>query len=155
MSPDRPQAPGPSAGPEGAPLRVRDLMSHQTARVRPSDSLRIAALFMRLRDVGFLPVLREGMVVGVITDRDITVRATAAGLDPSTTPVAVAMTPEVFYCFDDEETATAAQVMEEEGVRRLVVFDRKMRLVGVLSLDDLTAVPGGARTAGQTLRHLT
>ena len=134
---------------------VRDVMSHQTALARPSDSLRIAAMLMRIRDLGFLPVVSEDRVVGVVTDRDLTVRATADGLDPSSTPVEQVMTPDAIYCFDDEAVGAAAAVMEAEGVRRLVVFDRKMKLLGVLTLDDLAAVPGAALPVGQTLTHLS
>lgn len=134
---------------------VGEVMTHQTALARPSDSVRIAAMLMRIRDLGFLPVVSEDRVVGVVTDRDITLRATADGLDPSSTPVERVMTADVVYCFDDEAIGSAAAVMEAEGVRRLVVFDRKMKLVGVLSLDDLASVPGAALPVGHTLEHLS
>ena len=134
---------------------VRELMTQPIAVVHTSDSLRVAATAMRVRDLGFLPVVDDERVVGVLTDRDLTVRATAAGLDPSSTTVDQVMTPDVIYCFDDETVGAAAAVMEAEGVRRLVVFDRKMKLVGVLTLDDLAAVPSEALPVGQTLGHLT
>jgi len=141
--------------PRPTSVLVRDVMAQQTALARPGDSLRMAAMQMRLRDLGFLPVVSEDQVVGVLTDRDLTVRATADGLDPSSTTVDRVMTADVVYCFEDEGVGAAAALMESEGVRRLVVFDRKMKLVGVLSLDDLAAVPGAARPVAQTLGHLS
>ncbi len=136
-------------------MLIRDVMTHQSESVRPSDSVRAVAQVMQVRDVGFLPVVEDERVLGVVTDRDLTLRATAAGLDPTQTTVADVMTSEVFYCFDDEDVAAATFLMETKGVRRLVVFDRKMHLTGVLSIDDLSAIPGGAQSVGRTLRRLT
>jgi CBS domain-containing protein len=100
-------------------------------------------------DVGFLPVGANDRLVGMITDRDITVRAVAQGRDPGRTMVRDVMTDRVLYCFDDEEADAAAENMSRLRVRRLPVINRDKRLVGV-SLGDL-AIRHSVIKAGKTL----
>ncbi len=87
-------------------------------------------------NVGPLPVWDGPRLVGMLTDRDITVRSTAVGLDSKSTKVRDVMTTDVVYCFDDEDVRDAANVMEEKQIRRLEVLDRDHRLIGIVSLGD-------------------
>ena len=135
-------------------MRVRNAMTRQVERTWPDATLQQAAQQMREASIGFLPVEEEGRLVGVVTDRDITVRGTARGLDPRTARVREAMTPQVVACREDQAVADASTLMEERAVRRLVVLDAGERLVGVLSLDDLAVLPGGELQAGAVLDSL-
>jgi len=124
-------------------MQVREVMSRGVECVRPEDSLSTAASRMKELDVGALPVCGDNdRLVGMITDRDITVRGTAGGCDPTATRVQDVMTPDVVYCFEDDLLDAAVRKMEENQIRRLVVLNRDRRLVGIVSLGDL-AVKGG------------
>lgn len=115
---------------------VRDCMSHRLERVDADAPVQAAAERMRALDVGALPVEFKGRLVGVVTDRDVAVRVVARGRPPST-PVREVMTPDVITCFADEDVADAARLMAAQSVRRLVVLDRELSAVGILSIDDL------------------
>ncbi|HEX6837498.1 MAG TPA: CBS domain-containing protein [Polyangia bacterium] len=111
-------------------------MSHRLEGVEGGDSVRTAAERMTTLEVGALPVFEGGRVVGMVTDRDLVVRVLARGLDGAT-PVHVAMTHGIVVCFADEDVSVAASTMARERVRRLIVVDRELSPVGVLSVDDL------------------
>jgi len=98
--------------------------------------LKMAACRMSELDVGILPVTENDRLVGIITDRDIAIRGIAEGLGPSA-KVREVMTPEVKYCFSDQEIDEIAENMADIQVRRLPVVDRDKRLVGILSLGDI------------------
>ena len=83
------------------------------------------------------PVYDGDRMVGMLTDSDINLRATAEGLDPTKTPVHEVMTPDVVYCFEDQPVEEAARIMEEKQIRRLIILNRDKRLVGIVSLGDL------------------
>src|SRR5438067_768984 len=108
-------------------MQVREVMTRAVELVRPDSTLQEAARKMKDLDVGPLPVCDGERLVGMLTDRDITVRATAEGSDPKTARVRDAMTPEVLYCFDDEDVAEAARIMKDKQVRRLPVLNRDRR----------------------------
>src|SRR3712207_146292 len=105
-------------------MQVREVMTRDVEVVHPDATLQEAARKMDALDVGPLPVCDGDRLVGMITDRDIVVRATAAGRDPKTTHVRDAMTRDVVYCFEDQDVREAARVMEEQQIRRVVVLDR-------------------------------
>jgi CBS domain-containing protein len=109
---------------------------------------------MKTLDVGSLPVCDNDRLVGLITDRDIAVRAVAEGCDPRTTTVQNVMTPDVLYCFEDQVVQEAAQLMSEQQVRR-VVLNRDKRLVGIVSLSDLAVDAGDEKLAGMTLEQVS
>ncbi len=119
-------------------------MTHRAETIAPGETLQNAARRMRELGIGALPVCERDRLVGMLTDRDIVVRATAEGLDPARATVLVAMTPQVIYCFDDEDIYAAARLMEERAVRRLMVLDSAKRLVGLISVDDLAMVSQAA-----------
>jgi CBS domain-containing protein len=91
----------------------------------------------------------------MLTDRDITVRATAEGCDPKTTKVEDVLTPDVIYCFEDQDVQEAARLMKENQIRRLVVLNRDKRLVGIISLGDLAVETGDEQLTGETLERVS
>lgn len=132
-------------------ITVRDVMTKEIDVVDSDASLSEAAEKMLRLDVGFLPVRSGDSIIGLITDRDITIRASAHGLSPTETSVSVAMTSNYVYCFDHQDLVEAAKIMEASEVRRLPVFDREMRFVGVMSLADLAAKAGDEKLAEEVL----
>jgi len=137
-------------------MQVSEVMTRNVECVRPGDTLQAAARKMRDLDVGPLPVCGDNdRLAGMITDRDITVRAVADGWDTTSKRVSEAMTEEVVYCFEDQDVREAARLMKERDVRRLVVLNRDKRLVGVVSLGDLATETGDAGLAGRTLEDVS
>lgn len=118
-------------------MKVNAAMTTGVRVVGPSQTIREAAQLMSDEDIGSLPVGENDRLIGMITDRDVAVRAVAQGLGPET-PIRVVMSKEVLYCFEDEELEDAAQNMGAVQVRRLPVLSRDKRLVGVLSIGDLS-----------------
>jgi CBS domain-containing protein len=123
--------------------------------IRPDATIKAAADKMRYLDLGALPVCDGDRLVGMLTDRDIAVRAAAEGWDPMKTQVRDVMTPEVVFCFEDEDVEEAARLMEERQIRRLLILNREERLVGVVSLGDLAVGTGDERLAGEVLEHVS
>jgi CBS domain-containing protein len=110
---------------------------------------------MKTLEVGLLPVCEGDHLVGMITDRDITVRATAEALPPGIGQVRDVMTPDVVYCFEDQDVKEAARLMAENQIRRLVVLNRDKRLVGIVSLGDLAVETGDEKLAAKTLEAVS
>lgn len=121
---------------KGAFMQLSSIMSNNVESISPDDSIQHAAQMMKSLDVGSLPVCDGEKLMGILTDRDIAIRAIAAGAD-SNMHVREAMTPNAVYCFDDEDVRCAVEMMEERQIRRLPVLNRDERLVGILSLGDL------------------
>ena len=118
-------------------MQIRDVMTPNAEVIPPSAPVQEAAAKMRELDVGALPVCDGERLCGVITDRDVTIRLVADGLDPSQTNIEEIMTPTVEYCFEDQDVEEAATIMEAHQIRRLPIVNRDKRLVGILSLGDL------------------
>ena len=135
-------------------MKAADIMTRDVEVVRPEDSLQKAASIMDKLNVGFLPVHDGQRVVGVITDRDITVRAVAADLSPNMTNVGDVMTEEVHYCLEDDTINDVVNHMIDTQIRRLLVFTRDNRLVGVISLGDI-AMRAGEHGVSQALRGIS
>jgi CBS domain-containing protein len=136
-------------------MRVSEVMTRHVECIGPDATLQEAAARMKSRDIGPLPVCDNDRVVGMVTDRDITVRATAEGEDPTGVRVRDIMTPEVVYCFEDQLVSEAARLMAEKQIRRLVVLDRERRLVGIVSLGDVAVETGDEQLAGVTLEAVS
>ena len=130
-------------------MPLNDIMTADPVVLSPEATLTEAARRMRDLDSGVMPVGERDRLVGMLTDRDITVRATAEGKDPNTTPVREAMTPDVVSCFEDDDIGLAARKMEEHQIRRLIVLNRDKRLVGIASLGDIAVHAANDRLAGE------
>ena len=118
-------------------MRVADVMTRDVAVVRPDDVIRHAAQKMDELNIGVLPVCKGRRLVGMITDRDITVRATAAGRLPHEARVEDAMSSDVRWCFEDASTDEVLDMMRDVQIRRVPVIDRDKNLVGLVTLGDL------------------
>jgi CBS domain-containing protein len=117
-------------------MQVQELMTREVSIISPDETLEMAASRMAQLDIGVLPVGEGDRLVGMITDRDIVVRGVAQGKGPSA-KVRDAMTPEIKYCFADQEIDEIAENMADIQIRRMPVLDRDKRLVGILSLCDI------------------
>jgi CBS domain-containing protein len=136
-------------------MQLKELMSRGVEVIHPDATLQEAAQKMKSLEVGPLPVCTGERLVGMLTDRDITVRAAAEGRDPKVTKVHEVMTAEVVYAFEDQDVNEAARLMEEHQIRRLVILNRDKQLVGIVSLGDLALYAGDARQVGQTLERVS
>ena len=134
-------------------MRVNQVMSHDVYVAHPDHTIQQAARAMCDIDVGALPVGENDRLVGMITDRDIAVRAVAENLAPST-KVGEVMSRDVKFCYDDEDADHVARNMGDQRVRRLPVVNRDKRLVGILALSDL-ATQGDAQPAAQALHGIS
>ena len=132
-------------------MQVKDVMTRDVATIAPTATLEAAAAMMSVLDVGPLPVHDGEKLVGVLTDRDIIVRAVATGMDPVQTRVGQVMTTAIDYCYEDQDCHEVARLMERHQVRRLMVLDRDERLVGIVSLGDLAVGTGDEKLAGEVL----
>jgi len=136
-------------------MRVNEVMTRGVECTYPDATLQEAAAKMKMLDVGSLPVCDHDRLIGIVTDRDITVRATAEGEAPLAICIRDIMTPEVIYCFEDALVEDAALLMQQKQVRRLVVLNRDKRLAGVVSLGDLAVETGDEQLAGSTLEAVS
>ena len=141
-------------------MTVRQCMSENVTMCAPTDTIQKAARTMLEIDAGALPVAENDRLVGMITDRDIAVRAVAQGAGPETA-IRDAMSNDIRYCYDDEAMQDVAAQMSELQVRRMPVLNRDKRLVGIVSLGDVArvepatsvrAMNGVARPGGQHMQ---
>ena len=119
-------------------MRVGDMVSPEVYAVSPDDTLREAARLMADLDAGALPVGENDQLIGTITDRDITLQVVAEGGDPEKVTVGQAMSSDVLYCFENESAEDVSEKMRHWWVRRLPVVSPDKRLIGIVSLADLT-----------------
>ena len=117
--------------------QVRDVMTRTVETIQPDTTLQEAARSMEAKDVGPMPVVEGGRVVGMLTDRDVITRAVAAGRDPQSTRVRDIMTSDVVSCAEDTDVKEAARLMQENQLKRLVVVGPNQQLAGIVSLADL------------------
>lgn len=134
---------------------VSDVMTADVRLVTPEDTVQQASRIMREEDTGILPVGEGDRLVGVVTDRDVTLRLVAEGKDPTRTKVREVMSQEPRYVFEDEDLDHVADNMAEQQVRRLPVVNRSKRLVGVVSLGDLSRGRGGPERIGRAMRGVS
>jgi CBS domain-containing protein len=119
-------------------MEIREIMTRHVDVIPPDASVREAASKMKELDVGAIPVCDGQKLLGLVTDRDITVRAVAEGRDPSEVRVSEVMSSEIAYCFEDETIEQAAKLMESKQIRRLPILDRNKQLAGIISLGDIS-----------------
>ena len=122
--------------------QISEVMTRNVRVVSPDDTLQAAAQVMDELNVGAVPVCTGERLVGMITDRDITVRAVASGLPADGTPVKDVMTEQVRWCFEDQDVDEVMQQMSDVQIRRMPVVDHDQRLVGIVSLGDLATKHG-------------
>jgi len=130
-------------------------MTSNVETVTPDTNVTDVARRMRDLDIGSLPVTDGRRLLGMVTDRDLTIRAAAAGKDPGSTAVREVMSPEVAWVFDHEPAEMAASVMRRRQIRRLPVLDRTDNLVGVVSLADIATDLGDDSLKGETLEEIS
>jgi len=137
-------------------IQVKKVMTTNVETTRPDAMIKEAARRMRTRDIGSLPVIEDHRIIGMLTDRDITIGGTAEGKDPNRTTVRdILPRQEIVSCFEDQEIHEAAKMMEEHEVRRLPVLNRDNQLVGILSLSDLAFKTKDDRLYGEVLAHVS
>jgi CBS domain-containing protein len=135
-------------------MNVREAMTRDVRLAYPEQTIRQAAQLMAELDVGALPVEDADHLVGMITDRDIAVRAVAQGMSCDT-PIREVMSSDIKYCYEDQTVEEVAQNMGDIQVRRLPVVNREKRLVGILSLGDIAKERSGRDEAGDALSSIS
>jgi CBS domain-containing protein len=136
-------------------MQVKEIMTCNVETINSEASLVEAAGKMRSLEVGALPVWENGKLIGMITDRDITVRAVAEQKDPSSTSVRQIMTPEVSCCCEDDDIHEAGRMMEEESIHRLLVVNSENDPVGFVSLSDLAVKSHDEHLAYEVLERIS
>ncbi|AOB25630.1 MULTISPECIES: CBS domain-containing protein [Bordetella] len=131
---------------------LSQIMTKEPAYLTDQETVRRAAELMADLDVGELPICDGRRLVGVVTDRDITVRCTAKGVAPEKANVREAMSEHPVWCYEDDSVEDARSKMENNGIRRVIVVDRDKQLVGVVSLGDVAVKAGGG---GDTLASVS
>jgi CBS domain-containing protein len=136
-------------------MRLKEVMTRDVDVIRPESTLVEAARKMKNLDVGPIPVCDDNEILGMITDRDITTRAVAEGRDPGRTQVREVMTPDVLYCFEDQDVSEAARLMQQRQVRRILVLNRNREVAGIVSLGDIAVETGDSKLAAKTLEQVS
>jgi CBS domain-containing protein len=136
-------------------MLLKEIMTPDVEMVDPDDDLEEGARRMRDHDVGSLPVWDGRRPIGIVTDRDITVRATAGGQAPRQVKVRTVMSPDPICCYEDQEVRAAARLMEQHRIRRLPVLRRDGGLVGIVSLADLAVRNHDPDLPAAVLRHVS
>jgi CBS domain-containing protein len=136
-------------------MQLKEFVNSRVETVQSDDTLQRVAEKMKELDVGSLPVCEGGQLVGMITDRDITIRAVAKGSDPAAATVREVMTPEVLCCFENDGVEEAARIMQKNQVRRILVLNEAKELVGITSLGELATATGDRLLAGETLESVS
>jgi CBS domain-containing protein len=135
-------------------MRVSDVMTRDVEVTSPEDTIQTAAQLMKDIGAGALPVGENDRLIGMITDRDIAIRAVAEGSAPDRTKVRDIMTSDIRYVFDDEDVGEASGKMGQWQVRRLPVLNRDKRLVGIVSLGDLALESGDQARVGEAVEGI-
>ena len=134
-------------------MRVSDAMTREVRIATPGQSIREVANLMNEINAGSIPVGDNDRLIGMITDRDIAIRAVAQGKGPDTPVREVMSDSQVLYCYEDDELSSVAKNMSEEQVRRLPVVNREKRLVGIISFGDVTQ--NEARSGAKAAKGVT
>lgn len=118
-------------------MLVKEIMSEKPDSLTENSTLTQAAEEMQKHDFGFIPIKRDNQVVGVVTDRDIIIRAISKGKDPNKTILRDAMTKDIHFCHEEDDINKAAQMMCNLQINRLAVYDKNEHLSGVISIGDI------------------
>ena len=136
-------------------MELRDIMTRNVEVVGADATLKEAAAKMKELDVGLMPVCDGDRLKGMLTDRDITVRATARGCDPNQTKVSEVMSTDIAYCVEDQEIEEAISLMETRQIRRLPIMNQEKQLTGIVSLADIAVHVGDRDLTGETLEEIS
>ena len=134
-------------------MQAKDLMTKNVECISPEMPIRDAAQKMKALDVGFLPVCENDRLIGALTDRDIVLRTIANGKDVEYSKAHDVMTNDTFWCYEDQTSDEVADYMAEKEIRRVLILNRKKRLVGVISIGDL-AKAGEEQITGETIKDI-
>jgi CBS domain-containing protein len=135
--------------------KVADVMVREVETVSPLATVQEAAERMKAANVGSIPICQESRLVGTLTDRDITIRVTAEGRDPQTTPVRDVMSQPVVTVLPQQDLAEAEQLMHDHQVRRIPVVEQDQRLVGYITTAIIARRDGDEKTVGKVLRGIS
>lgn len=135
-------------------MKIHDLMTADVTYVRPDTPILEVARKMRDADIGSTPVVDEDRLIGMVTDRDIVLRVVALGADPAAALARDAMSPGILYCYEDDSVESVLDNMGDQQIRRLPVVNSDKRLVGYVSLGDLS-LSGKRRAAGEALQEIS
>src|SRR5258705_9437479 len=136
-------------------MDLKDIMSRNVEVVSAGASLRDAARKMKELDVGLIPICDGDRLKGILTDRDITIRATAHGRNPKETKVTEVMSTDIAYCLEDQEVEEAVSLMEARQIRRMPILNQDKRLGGIVSLADIAIHVGDRDLSGETLEEIS
>ena len=134
-------------------MKIREIMTTNVECVSPDTGLTDLANKMKTLDVGFMPVCENDRLVGTVTDRDIVVRGCAGGKDIASCKTSDIMTKNVFWCLEDQDVKDVAKQMRDNEVRRMLILNQGKRLVGVVSIGDISKVE--EKETGKTLKDIT
>ncbi len=135
-------------------MKVKEIMTENPKVIQPGTSIKEAAGIMRDLDVGVLPIADGDNMSGILTDRDIVIRAVAEGKDPGEVKAGEIASGDITWCYEDEDVEEVSGKMKKDKIRRLPVVNREDKLVGIVSLGDL-AVEGSEEMAGETLEEVS
>ncbi|HYX36715.1 MAG TPA: CBS domain-containing protein [Oligoflexus sp.] len=135
-------------------MKISEMMTQETVLMSPETNIRTACEIMRDSDIGFIPVTDGEKILGAVTDRDIATRGIANGMNPDETPVQDVMSRDIVFIYEDQDELEAARLMQVKQIRRLVVLNRDKRLVGILSLCDLSSHARDHALAGEILESM-
>jgi CBS domain-containing protein len=136
-------------------MRVAEVMTRLVIAVPVDATIVEAAELMKKHDIGFLPVVADDILVGVLTDRDLVVRGMCERASPYLTPVRAIMSTTPIWCYEHNVLTEAADILAENRLHRLIVVDSNKRVVGLLSIDDLAAKMSSDRLLGDLLRQIS
>jgi CBS domain-containing protein len=135
--------------------RCREIMTRNVTTATREMTLQKVAVLMRDGDMGSLPVLENGKLVGIVTDRDIVVRAVAEGREASTTPIGEVMTSEIYAVRADDFVFEAIRLMGDKQIRRVPVINETGELVGIIAIADVALETEDEREIAETLEEIS
>jgi CBS domain-containing protein len=134
-------------------MKIREIMTTNVECVAPNTGIQELANKMKTLDVGFLPVCENDRLVGTITDRDIVIRALTGRQDITTLKTSDIMTKDVHFRYEEDDVKEVAERMREKNVRRIVILNKGKRLVGVVSIGDISKIE--EKETAKTLKDIT
>ena len=134
---------------------LKEIMTRQVDVISPDATAEDASTRMKDLNVGAIPVCDGDGLIGMLTDRDLVVRVMAQRRDPKAVRVGEAMTPEVSYCFEDDDVEKAAHLMSQKQIRRLPILSKAKKLVGIVSLGDLAVHGTDSKRSGDVLGQVS